>query len=318
MGDGLRAKKYTVRSDVVMDTKMPLTAHIRELRTSLALCLGTLLLGSTIAYGFFKPILHIFQAPLNDKLFYTSPAGGFTFVMKLCLSVGLLFAIPVLVNRVFNFAKPIIPKSMQRAFAWYSLVSVLLAVVGVVFAYFVSLPGALHFLTNFNKEQIQALITVDSYFNFVITYLLGYALLFQTPILMLFVNRVKPLDPGSMLKAERYVILGSFIVAAILTPTPDPWNQLLMAIPMVLLYQFGVVAIWIVNRNRVLVYTNVSKEALKAKIPAHLSIAPKSITVIPPISQEVKTRSTQTSTPVIQDFQTRPRVFDIISVPRTT
>lgn len=213
------------------------------------ICVASLLVFSTIAYIFFKQILAVFQAPLHEKLFYTSPVGGFSFVIKLCITVGLIFTIPVIVNRLFAFVKPVIPKGIQRSFAWYSAVSVLLAIIGVVFAYFVSLPGALKFLTNFNKEQIQALITVDSYFTFVSTYLVGYALLFQTPIIMLFINRVKPIEPGSTGKYQRFVVGGSFVLAAVLTPTPDPWNQLLMALPMIILFQFGVVAVRMINRQ---------------------------------------------------------------------
>lgn len=306
-----------------MDKKMPITSHVRELRISLAISLTALLIASGIAYGFFKPILRIFQAPLNEQLYYTSPAGGFTFAIKLCLAVGIIVAIPVLVNRVFSFAKPVIPKSMQRAFAWYSLISVLLAAGGVAFAYYISLPSALNFLTNFNKDQIQSLITADSYFTFVITYLIGYAVLFQTPIIMLFINRVKPLEPGSMMKVQRYVVLGSFVVAAILTPTPDPWNQLLMALPIVLLYQVGVIAIWFTNRNRVLVYARASDGPLKAKIPLHLiqqtPAVPKTVLQVRPIMQPQEVQQPQPaliSNPT-PNFYQKQRVFDIISVPKT-
>lgn len=315
----MKVKQSIVVPDLVVDKKVPITAHVRELRVSLAICLATLLIASSVAYSFLKPVLKIFQAPLQEKLFYTSPAGGFAFVIKLCLVVGIIVTIPVIVNRIFSFTKPTIPKSMQRAFAWYSLISIALAVIGVVFAYYISLPSALHFLTNFNKDQIQSLITVDSYFTFVTTYLIGYALLFQTPILMLFINKVKPLEPGSMMKVQRYVIVGSFAVAAILTPTPDPWNQLLMALPIILLYQVGVAAIWITNRNRV-IYRRADESSLKAKIPAHLAagipryqdqtvptLRPSAATTLPDIPKLVE-HPTPTTT---------VRAFDIISVPRT-
>jgi sec-independent protein translocase protein TatC len=313
----VKAKQVVRVPDLVVDTKMPITAHVRELRVSLAVCLTALLLGSSVAYAFFKPILRIFQAPLHEKLFYTTPAGGFTFVIKLCLSVGIIFAIPVLVNRIFSFAKPVIPKSMQRAFAWYSLVSVFLAIGGVIFAYTVSLPSALHFLTNFNKDQIQALITVDSYFTFVLTYLIGYALLFQTPILMLFINRVKPLEPGGMMKVQRIVVLASFVVAAVFTPTPDPWNQLLMALPIILLYQIGVIAIWSINRNKVLVYHKATDQPIMAKIPVHLTTSVKRPTPQPaPVQARIlQTEAANPTTP--QVARTPVRAFDIISMPKT-
>src|SRR5690606_28664353 len=100
----------------------------------------------------------------------------------------------------------------------YSVLSFFMAIIGVVFAYFVSLPAALHFLMGFSNETISSLVGVNEYYNFALAYLLGYALLFQLPIIISFINRIKPLNPGGMMKAQRWVILGSFIVAAILTP----------------------------------------------------------------------------------------------------
>lgn len=309
---------------------MPITSHVGELRVSLAVSLTALLVASSVAYVFFKPILKFFQAPLNEQLYYTSPAGGFTFAIKLCLAVGIIAAIPVLVNRVFSFTKPVIPKSLQRAFAWYSLTSVLLAVIGVAFAYYISLPSALDFLTSFNKEQIQALITVDAYFNFVITYLIGYALLFQTPIIMLFINRVKPLEPGSMMKVQRHVLLGSFVVAALLTPTPDPWNQLLMALPIILLYQAGIIAVWLTNRNQIIIYNQAPSSRLRAKIPSHLVTAaqsePRTVTPQAPQAKQTPVPAVLARTEPALNlksqqapvFGRQSRVLDIvINVPKT-
>lgn len=232
------------------DKKVPVMVHISELRKLLMVCTFSLIAFSTIAYFFFDQILVVFQKPLGKTLYYTSPTAGFTFAIKLCITVGLIVSVPIVVNRAFSFVKPAVRRKFHRSFAWYSLWSVILAITGVVFAYFISLPGALDFLTSFKEGQIEALITVDSYYTFFTAYLLGYAILFQTPIIMLGINKVRPLDPGATMRYQRHVILGSFLVAAVLTPTPDPWNQTLMAIPMILLYQVGIVLVWATNRKR--------------------------------------------------------------------
>lgn len=237
-------------SNSLEDIKVPVMVHIAELRKLLMICVFSLVIFSTIAYLFFDQLLHVFQKPLGKTLYYTSPTSGFTFVIKLCLTVGLIVSVPLVVNRAFSFVKPAVQQKFHRSFAWYSVWSVILAILGVVFAYFISLPGALQFLTSFKAGQLEALITVDSYFTFFSAYLLGYAILFQTPIIMLGINKIRPLDPGSTMRYQRHVILGSFVVAAVLTPTPDPWNQTLMAIPMILLYQVGIVLVWAANRKR--------------------------------------------------------------------
>jgi hypothetical protein len=97
---------------------------------------------------------------------------------------------------------------------------------------------------------IKALITADEYFSFALAYIVGFALLFQLPLIILFINRIKPLRPSGMMKAQRYVILFSFIAAAILTPTPDPMNQFIMAVPLVILYQISIVIIWLSKRKQ--------------------------------------------------------------------
>jgi len=305
-------RKRTITHLSQGDTKAPVSHHISELRKMLAVCLIALLATSTLAYAFFDQLMAIFQKPLNQTLYYTSPAGGFSFAVRLCLIAGIVVSIPILVNRIFHFVKPAVPVNFHRSFAWYSLFSVILAIVGVTFGYFVSLPGALYFLTNFKSDQIQALITVDSYFTFFSTYLVGYALLFQTPIIMLFINRIKPLEPGSTMKYQKHVIGGSFIVAAILTPTPDPWNQTLMALPIILLYQVGIVLVWWVNRNTNFDLYKTAEEPLTAKIPAGLVSEAKqdlkSRTEQPVVSQQNKNFN-QISRP----NRRQARAFDIVA-----
>ncbi len=304
-------RKGTITQFSQGDIKVPVSHHISELRKMLAVCVIALLVTSTLAYAFFDQLMALFQKPLNQTLYYTSPAGGFSFAIKLCLIAGVVVSIPILVNRIFHFVKPAVPVHFHRSFAWYSLFSVILAIVGVTFGYLVSLPGALYFLTNFKSDQIQALITVDSYFTFFSTYLVGYALLFQTPIIMLFINRIKPLEPGSTMKYQKHVIGGSFIVAAILTPTPDPWNQTLMALPIILLYQVGIFLVWWVNRNTNFDLYKTAEGPLTAKIPAGL------------LSETRQERKSQTKQSVVSqqnksfDRPTRSshqvRAFDIVA-----
>ena len=253
------------KTTTVSTATKPVAHHLHELRNSLFVVLSVFMLGSLIAYGFADKLVRIIQHPINQTLFYTSPIAGFSFVMKLCCTVGAIVAIPVLMNRLINFVKPAMPHHLRYNMGWYSAASVVLAATGVVFAYFVSLPNALQFLTNFNAgADIRALITVDSYFSFVTTYLVGYALLFQTPLLMLFINRIKPLSPQQLLGSMRMVILVSFIVSAVLTPTPDPWNLFLMAVPCVMLYGIG--AVLVLSKNR-------KSSARKSAVPAYVAPA---------------------------------------------
>lgn len=231
--------------------RKPFIEHVQELRKRVLGCVVALGAFSAAGYLIQDQLLAAIQKPLGQTLFYTSPGGGFSFIFKLCVLFGLICALPVITFHLLTFIKPLFSTLTRRALATYLTWSVMLALFGIAFAYVVSLPAALHFFTNFGGDSIQALITAEAYFNFALAYLAGFAVLFQLPLIILFINRIKPQQPRQLMRMQRYVILGSFIVAAILTPTPDPANQLLMALPVIVLYQFSVLLVWLVNsRNR--------------------------------------------------------------------
>jgi sec-independent protein translocase protein TatC len=229
--------------------RKPFIEHLHELRTRLVWCALAMSAGSGLGFALHENLLALIQRPLGQTLYFTSPTGGFNFVFKMSLTFGLVVAMPVLVYQFMKFLSPLIGTHKFRILS-YLIWSLMLAYAGVLFAYIISLPAALRFLTSFGGANIQALITADEYFNFALAYIGGFALLFQIPLIMLFINRIKPLRPSKLMGVQRFIILGSFIVAAILTPTPDPFNQMIMALPIILLYQIGIILIWAVNRKR--------------------------------------------------------------------
>lgn len=229
--------------------KIPMMDHVGELRRRALYCLIALFIGGIIGYKFQDQIIAWLVKPLGQQLFYTSPTGGFDFLIKICLFFGFILAVPVIIYNLFKFISPAIPPHVTYSFAKIISVSIVLALAGVAFAYFVSLPSALHFLNNFSNDQVSSLISAQEYFNFVMIYMAGFALLFQMPLVFSFINKVKPLKPSQLLKKQKVVILVSFIVAAMLTPTPDPINQALMAAPIIALYQTSIGVVWRDNKR---------------------------------------------------------------------
>ncbi len=225
--------------------------HIQELRRRLFWVVAVIFLASGVAYPFLDTILGILTAPLGgQQLYYLTPIGGLSFSIKICLYVGILVAVPCFMYHVYRYLEPLIGAKLRQSALLYMGAATILATIGVAFAYFISLPGALHFLTGMELKNIQAMLTVDSYLGFVMTYLIGAALLFQIPLLLLIINRFTPLKPSKLMKIQRYVIVASFIIAAIISPTPDIMNQLLFALPIILMYEIGVVLVWLNNRSR--------------------------------------------------------------------
>jgi sec-independent protein translocase protein TatC len=238
-------------NSVKVDTiRKPFIEHLHELRTRLVWCALAIALGVGLGFSLHEKLLALIQKPLGETLYYTSPTGGFNFAFKISLTFGFVLALPVIVYNLLKFLTPLIGRVKKIFILSYLIWSLILAAIGLLFAYIISLPAALEFLTHFGGSNIQALITADEYFNFALAYLGGFALLFQIPLLMLFINRIKPLRPGPMMRAQRYIILGSVVIAAILTPTPDPFNQMIMASPIIVLYQLGIIMLVIVNYSK--------------------------------------------------------------------
>lgn len=284
------------------DRQLTFAEHIRELRSRLVRSLIFVLIGAAIGYMLHDILLVLLQRPLHDTLYYNTPTGAFSFIIKICVTFGIIVALPVMIYQTFSFFGPLIRARTRRQFVTYVLMSFVLAAIGIVFAYLVSLPAALHFLVNFGdgKGDIQALITADEYFNFVLTYIAGFAVMFQLPLIISFINRMKPMQPKKLLGHTRYVILFSFIAAAIVTPTPDPFNQFIMAAPVILLYFVSVMIVAMTNAK-----TRRAAKKISAVAP---HIATKTIDAIleslPPEPVQIPT--------AIALFDTPPRAQDTI------
>ncbi len=225
--------------------------HVRELQGRLFSIAIVFLLMAGLAYPFFDSIVDFLIAPLGDEheLVYLTPGGAFSFIIKVCMYVGAIGALPIFIYHLYRFLLPAVrPVNIRRAII-YTAISLGLALIGLAFAYFISLPAALYFLTSFNLHNINPMLTIDSYFSFIMTYMLAGALLFQLPLIITIINTIKPLTPGGMMKYQRHLILGSFIVAAIISPTPDALNQALLAMPVVLMYQASIMIVWLTNRK---------------------------------------------------------------------
>jgi sec-independent protein translocase protein TatC len=229
--------------------RQPFAAHVDELRYRLTWSTATLMLGSALGYYWREHLLSLLSAPLGLPLYYTSPGGGFSLIIQLCLGFGLAVSVPVFIFHLIRFVAPILPRYSTKLLAWVLVCSCALVAAGVLFAYYVSLPAALYFLSEFSNEQVRALISTDTYIGFVSVYLVGFAVLFQLPLLILLINRITPLRPRQLIGQARWVVLLAVVAAALLTPTPDPFNQLIMAGPVLGLYGLSIGMVGVVNRS---------------------------------------------------------------------
>jgi sec-independent protein translocase protein TatC len=241
---------HASRAHSAQTASMSIAEHLRELRRRLFIVAFVFLAASALAYYYRDPLLHGLLSPLNgEKLVYLNPAGGFNFIFLVSIYTGLVISMPVLISQLYSFIRPALPSRVRRHAVKVLISSTILLAAGVAFGYFLAIPGALRFLYGFAETYVTASLTADSYLNFVVAYTLGLGLVFQLPLLLLLLHWIKPLTPGDLLKSERWVILLAFIAAAFITPTPDPVNQTIIALPIIVVYQFGVIAILISLRK---------------------------------------------------------------------
>lgn len=231
--------------------KLPFIEHLLELRRRLFYVAVSIGIWATGAYFVQHQIVDWLLAPADGQQFiYTSVGGGIDFLFRVCLYTGVVFSIPVIIYQILRYIQPLIGQHSTRFIVLGSIASGVLALAGIAFGYFLGLPAALGFLLHqFNTADISALITIQSYLSFVLLYLAGSSLMFQVPLVMFFINRIKPLTMKAMMKKQRWVILISFIAAALINPSPRAQDMAILAVPMVLSYQIGVGIVWYVNRK---------------------------------------------------------------------
>jgi len=246
------ATKATARANTPAKDKAPLVAHLKELKRRIIYVALSIVAMSILVYGVERQLIDILLRPSNGQHFvYTSPMGGINFLFNVCFYFGVALSVPVIVYNLLKYLQPIMRNATQKFIVVVSMISGVIALCGIAFGYFVGLPAALHFLLmqQFHNGQVEALISIQAYFSFVVAYMFGAALMFQLPLLLVIINRIKPLSPKKMLKYERGVIIFAFVSAFIMNPTPNVVDQMLTVVPVLISYQFGIAIVWLINRH---------------------------------------------------------------------
>jgi sec-independent protein translocase protein TatC len=234
------------------DALQTFAEHLLELRKRLFYIAASVLFFSTAAYFVQQQLVHLLLLPARNQHFiYTSPGGGIAFLFQICTYVGIALSIPVFVYQLLRFIEPVMSSNRRQFILKMSCFSVVLAIVGFTFGYLIGLPAALHFLGHqFTTKQITPLLTIQEYMSFVTVYLIGSALIFQLPLVILFINHIKPLKPRRLLHFERYVIAAAFIISMVMAPTVNVVDQLILAGPIIITYQVAILLVMLTNRKQ--------------------------------------------------------------------
>lgn len=162
---------------------------------------------------------------------------------------GILLAAPVIFSQIWRFVAPGLYKHEKKILIPFSLLSTVCFLGGAAFGYLVVFPPAFRFLVGYNNDYLTSLPGVSEYFSLATRLLLAFGAIFEMPILMVFLAKIGLVNVSFLNRNRKYAILINFIIAAILTPTPDVVNQMMMGIPLMILYEISVLAVWLFGRR---------------------------------------------------------------------
>ncbi len=241
----------------VDDSKAPLLDHLIELRRRLLYCIAAIIVAFAVAMAFAEPIFAFLVQPLlragQKTVIYTEIFEAFFVQVKVAFFAAMMLSFPVIANQLWQFIAPGLYKKERRALLPFLLATPVLFLAGASMAYFIAVPMALHFLLGYqgvvggvNREALPA---IGNYLSFIMQFLFGFGLAFLLPVLLMLLERAGIVTRKQLISARRYAYVAATAIAAVLTP-PDLASQILLAVPLVLLYELALVGIWLTERSR--------------------------------------------------------------------
>ncbi|MFR0674150.1 twin-arginine translocase subunit TatC [Enterobacterales bacterium AW_CKDN230030176-1A_HGKHYDSX7] len=227
------------------DQPMPLVSHLTELRTRLLRCVAAIFLIFAGLFSFAQQIYTLVSAPLrahlppNATMIATDVASPFLTPFKLTMTVSLFLAIPFILQQVWGFIAPGLYRHEKRVAIPLLLSSIVLFYAGMAFAYFLVFPLIFGFFAAATPEGVSMMTDIASYLDFVMTLFFAFGVAFEIPVAVVLLVWIGVVDVGYLRKVRPYVIIGCFVVGMVLTP-PDIFSQTLLAVPMWLLFEIGV------------------------------------------------------------------------------
>lgn len=241
------------------DTRAPLLEHLLELRRRLMWCIGALIVSFGVCFYFSEQIFGFLVRPLSEafgqghgRLVYTKLYEAFFVQVKVALFAAFFVSFPIIANQLWAFVAPGLYAKEKKAFLPFLVATPVLFTMGAALAYYVVMPTAFHFFLSFEGQSggldVEALPSTDSYLSLVMQFILAFGISFLMPVLLMLLNRAGIVTRQQLLGVRRYMIVLAFVAAAVLTP-PDVVSQLMLAIPLILLYEITLVIIWFTDRR---------------------------------------------------------------------
>lgn len=226
------------------EKEMTFLDHLEELRWRVIYSLIGIVLGTVVAWIFIDFFIeHILLLPAKTsglKLQNLRPFGQLFLYFQVAITIGLVFSFPNVVYQIWKFVGPALRQKEKKYIKWIVLFTTFCFLAGIAFAYFVMLPLTLQFAEQFGSPTIENNFSIDEYLSIILSVMLGAGLVFELPMLSFFLSSIGILTPNIMRRYRRHSIVVILVLAAILTPGTDPVSQLLLAVPLVILYEISI------------------------------------------------------------------------------
>ncbi|RJQ56638.1 MAG: twin-arginine translocase subunit TatC [Nitrospiraceae bacterium] len=250
--------------------KAPLTEHLYELRNRIVVSLVavsitfgfcfsysenifsilTLPLHNTINFSLHNPFISFVPTEKELSLVFLAPAEALWMHLKIALISACIISSPIIFHQVWKFIAPGLKPKEKKFAIPFIFVTTNLFLIGALFCFLIVLPFAVNFLMTYKTENIKPMLSAEKYIDFCLKFILAFGAVFELPVLQVFLTRMGILTTDFLAKNRKYAVLLAFVAAALLTPTPDAFNQSLMAVPIVILYEAGIWASRIINRKK--------------------------------------------------------------------
>lgn len=243
---------------------MPFTGHLSELRKRIVVSVIAILVFFIASFNFSEDIFRVLTMPMKSdiefmisypfvtfvekagmvqqSLIFLAPAEALWVHLKIALIAGIIFAVPIIFHQFWKFISPGLVEKEKKYALPFIFISSGLFFFGALFCFVVVLPFAMKFLLTYKTESLTPMISVEKYIDFCLKFILAFGAVFELPLIIVFLTRLGIVTPQTLAKNRKYAVLLAFVTAAILTPTPDAFNQTLMALPIIVLYEGGLIA----------------------------------------------------------------------------
>lgn len=235
-----------------MDKPLTLVGHLSELRRRIIVCLITLGVATVFCVPSAPNLLKVLKFPIQGiigRLVFFGPEEAFLIYLRIAFFSALIFTMPVILYELWMFVSPAIEEHLKKYINHFIVTCFLLFIGGCFFAYFILIPPSLKFLLSFGRGELEPVISAQRYISFILALTLGCGLVFQMPILSFIFTKIGVINYRILRKKYKYALVIIFIIAAIITPTPDAFNMLVLSLPMLFLYEMSIWVSWLAHKN---------------------------------------------------------------------